>query len=192
MTAVIWDLGGVLIRWRPEAGFEDLFDTPNALDAMLRAADLDAWNAALDDPGLAPDAEPEATWFAAYRDNVGAAHAGTIPGAVALLEQLHGAGVALYALSNTARASAAAMRERHAFMALFRDCAFSAVEGVRKPDPEIWRRLLARNGLAAGDCIYVDDSAKYVAAARAMGMRAVLFETPEQCAAALRAEGLPA
>ena len=189
--AAIFDLGGVLIRWRPEAGLAGLFETEAALADALAAVDFEAWNAALDDPALAPAIAPEATWFAAYRDGVAAAHAEAIPGAVQLLERLHAAGIPLYAISNTARRSLAAIRAVHPFMALFEDVAISAVEGARKPDPAIYRALLVRNGLAVERCVFIDDGARYVDGARAVGMRGVLFETPEQCAAALRAEGLP-
>lgn len=41
--------------------------------------------------------------------------------------------------------------------------------GVRKPDPEIFRRVAARLGLAAQDCVVVDDVPANLRGARAAG-----------------------
>jgi 2-haloacid dehalogenase len=44
--------------------------------------------------------------------------------------------------------------------------------GIMKPDPKFFRRLLDRYGLAAEECVYLDDSAAHVEAARTLGIRA--------------------
>lgn len=55
---------------------------------------------------------------------------------------------------------------------------FSAAEGIAKPDPRIYRRALDRLGLAASECLYVDDSASACAGAAAVGLRAIQFVPP--------------
>ena len=50
---------------------------------------------------------------------------------------------------------------------------FSAAEGVAKPDPRIYLRTLERLGLAADECLYVDDSAGALEGAAAVGLRAI-------------------
>lgn len=57
---------------------------------------------------------------------------------------------------------------------------FSGEEGVRKPNPEIYRRALARLGVSPEEAIYVDDFAENVEAARAMGIHAILFTDSRQ------------
>jgi len=52
---------------------------------------------------------------------------------------------------------------------------FSSEEGVRKPDPEIFRRALSRLGVAAEEAIFVDDVPSNVRGARAMGIHAIHF-----------------
>jgi putative hydrolase of the HAD superfamily len=52
---------------------------------------------------------------------------------------------------------------------------FSAEEGVRKPDTKIYRRALARLGVAPAEAIFVDDRLKNVEGARQVGMRALHF-----------------
>lgn len=46
----------------------------------------------------------------------------------------------------------------------------------RKPEPEIFQSLLESEGVAAADCLFFDDSAENCAAARALGIDAVLVE----------------
>ena len=46
----------------------------------------------------------------------------------------------------------------------------------RKPEPEIFLSLLASEGVEATDCLFFDDSAENCAAARALGIDAVLVE----------------
>jgi putative hydrolase of the HAD superfamily len=55
----------------------------------------------------------------------------------------------------------------------------SAVEGVSKPDPEIFRIALRRLGLAPGDCLMVGDSFdRDVVPAKRLGLRAVWLRGP--------------
>ena len=46
----------------------------------------------------------------------------------------------------------------------------------RKPEPEIFLSLLESEGVSATDCLFFDDSAENCAAARALGIDAVLVE----------------
>lgn len=62
--------------------------------------------------------------------------------------------------------------------------------GVRKPDPGIFEAVIRETGLEPGRLFYVDDREEHVEAARASGMTAHLFRTPEGLAGALEALGL--
>ena len=65
----------------------------------------------------------------------------------------------------------------------------SAFVGMRKPDPEIYELMLERlgGGLAASDCVFVDDLEPNCEAARELGMRVVRFESAEQAIPELEA-----
>jgi putative hydrolase of the HAD superfamily len=58
----------------------------------------------------------------------------------------------------------------------------SAFVGMRKPEPEIYELTLARldGGLAAGDCLFVDDVEVNCETARSLGMHTVHFRDNEQ------------
>jgi putative hydrolase of the HAD superfamily len=61
----------------------------------------------------------------------------------------------------------------------------SSEVGVRKPDPVIFRELLRRLELAPDRVAFVDDLPRNVAAAAALGIRAVAFTDEPQCRAEL-------
>ena len=52
---------------------------------------------------------------------------------------------------------------------------YSAEEGLRKPDPEIYQRTLKRLDVKPEESIYIDDSPHKVEGAKQVGMRALLF-----------------
>jgi putative hydrolase of the HAD superfamily len=63
----------------------------------------------------------------------------------------------------------------------------SAFVGMRKPDPEIYELTLARLGVPAGQCLFIDDIEENCVAAREAGMAAVVFRDAEQAIAEIRA-----
>ena len=52
---------------------------------------------------------------------------------------------------------------------------YSAEEGICKPDPEIYRRALARLGVAPHEATFVDDRIKNVEGARELGIHAFQY-----------------
>jgi glucose-1-phosphatase len=65
--------------------------------------------------------------------------------------------------------------------------------GARKPDPEVFTRLVARYGVAPGRALFIDDHDEFVAGARRAGLATVHFQSAEQLRASLQALGcLPA
>ena len=59
--------------------------------------------------------------------------------------------------------------------------------GIRKPDPEAYRRALDRFGVRAEDTFFTDDSFENIAGARSIGIHAHHFTTVESLDAALTA-----
>ena len=100
-------------------------------------------------------------------------------------------GVPLFAITNFAGPKWAESVARFPFLgASFRDVVVSGHEGVVKPDPEIFRRCLDRNGLSAAACVFVDDSAANVAGAAAVGLDAIRFTSVEALRPELAERGL--
>ena len=196
--AVIFDIGGVLIDWNPKHLYSKLLPDDAAIEAYLREIGFDEWNRALDAGGLWDDAIAELVARHPHRQAlIEAAHLrwhemlpGDIPGTVAILERLAAQGVPLYAITNYSTEKWVETRARFPFFAHFRDIVVSADEKMLKPDPAIYRLCLQRNGLEAEACIFIDDVARNVAAAKSLGVDAILFETPEKLAEDLTARGV--
>ncbi|MEO3977565.1 HAD family phosphatase [Streptomyces sp. CAU 1734] len=90
------------------------------------------------------------------------------------LRSLRAAGYRIALLTNNVREWEPLWRAQVP-MELFDVVVDSHREGVRKPDPAIYRILLDRLGTEAGRCVFVDDNAENCAAAAGLGIRPVLF-----------------
>jgi len=97
-----------------------------------------------------------------------------IPQVNDLARELAGQGYGLYLLSNTSRRyyrfeAGLPVRE------LLRGKVLSCEEGVLKPDPVIYRRLLDRYDLKPEECFFIDDAPANIEAARYLGMAGHCF-----------------
>jgi putative hydrolase of the HAD superfamily len=70
---------------------------------------------------------------------------------------------------------------------IFETVVDSAFVGLRKPDPAIYAIVLERLRLPAAACVFVDDIAVNVEAARELGFAAVRFRDTDQAIAELDA-----
>lgn len=70
---------------------------------------------------------------------------------------------------------------------LFDAIVASAEEGIAKPDPRIYQITCERLGVAPAEAVFVDDDAKNVEGARAVGMHAIHFRATEQALSELDA-----
>ncbi len=197
--AVIFDVGNVLIRWDVRLLYRQLLPDDAAIDVFLREVDFHGWNLDLDrgldwDEGVAARSKRfphRAELIAAFHERWHETVPGEIAGSVAILETLAAADVPLFAITNFAGAKWTETRARYPFLDLFRDVVVSGDERVLKPDPTIYRLCLTRNGLAAANCVFIDDNAANVAGAAAVGIDGIHFTTPEALGDQLRRRGLP-
>ena len=195
----MFDLGNVLIRWDPLPAVTAGVGADEAA-RFLAAEDFDflAWNHVQDGGRGWDDAEDEVShthphWHRhalSYRAHFDRSLVGPIEDNVALLRDLHAAGVPLFALTNWSTELFPHARERFDFLTLFTDIVVSGDEALAKPDPAVFDVLRSRMGRPLADCLFVDDSAANVTAARAAGMDAVHFTAGQPLRPQLRARGL--
>ncbi len=201
MTApaiVVFDLGGVLIDWDPRRAYRHLLPDDAAIEEFLATVCTPDWNYKQDAGRSIAEAEAELIarfpdkerLIRAYYEGHEISISGAIQGTVDILETLHAKGTPLYALTNWSAETFPRTRPRFAFFERFRHVAVSGELKLAKPDPAIYRHLLGVIGAPPAQCVFVDDSAKNVAAARELGMRALRFESPERLAVDFRALGL--
>ncbi len=103
------------------------------------------------------------------------------PGVERVISEARDAGIRLAVVTTSARANVEALFDgvlpattRHAFEALI--CAEDAA--AKKPAPDAYAEALRRLGLAARDCLAVEDSANGLGAARAAGIPTLVTRSP--------------
>jgi 2-haloacid dehalogenase len=188
IQAVVFDIGGVLLDWDPRHLYRKLFDDESAMERFLSEVCTLEWHAAHDlgvpfatsCAALAVRHPEHADMIWAWGSRSEEMVMGPISGTVEILRRLRQQGLRCYALTNMETETYPRRRERYEFMSWFDGTVVSSSEGIAKPDPEIFHRMLGRFGLDAATTLLVDDSAANVAAAIAVGMQALRFESPEQ------------
>jgi len=195
---VVFDLGMVLIEWDPRHLYRKVFADEAKMEWFLKEVTHPAWNLEQDRGRSFDEAVQEATTrhpdhaaeIAMYRDRWMEMVPGSIPGSVAILEELHAKGVPLYAITNWNGDTFRATKARFPFLGLFRDIVVSGDEKLIKPDAAIFQLLARRNHLALADSLFIDDSLKNVHGAQAAGMQAHHFTSPENLRADLVTRGI--
>lgn len=194
----VFDIGNVLVMWDPMALYEKLFDGDRAqARRFLDTICTNAWNLEQDRGRsfaegvrlLSAEHPQHEAHIRAYDERWPETLTGAIDGSVAILESLKRQGHPLYAITNFNHEKFAIARQRFAFLSLFDDTVVSAEVGLIKPDPAIFELFLARNRLAASECVFIDDSRANVASAKDVGMETIHFTAPEQLARELRGFG---
>jgi|SRR5581483_3558695 len=95
-------------------------------------------------------------------------------------------GFPTYIFSNTNELAIGHIRERFPFFRNFDGYILSYAHGAMKPDPKFYDVVERQIRRAGKEILYLDDRPENVAAGAARGWHAVLHETPEKTAAALR------
>ncbi len=201
VSAVVFDLGGVLTEspMHAFAVYEREAGLPDGLIRRLNSTDPDtnAWarfeRNEVDVAGFSElfEAEALAAGHTVDAARVLAALRGDVrPEMVAAVRRLKEAGLPLGLLSNNV-APMEAVGELGEVLALFDAVVESSLEGVRKPEPEIYRRALTRLSDAVGrrieaaDCAYLDDLGINLKPARALGFSTIKVVEPADALAEL-------
>lgn len=117
-------------------------------------------------------------------------HQELIAGTEQIARRLKGAGYRIFGLTDNVNEIVAHYKARHRFWELFEGCVVSSEVGMMKPSAEIFRHLLQTHRLAAAETVFLDDFQINVDGAKAVGLEARLFTTPERCEQDLRELGL--
>jgi putative hydrolase of the HAD superfamily len=198
---VVFDLGGVLTDspMHAFAVYEAEAGLPDGLIRRLNSTDhhTNAWaryeRNELDVAGFSAafEAEARAAGYRVDASRVLAALAGDLrPEMVAAVERLKAAGFPLGLLSNNVAPMERTGRLGE-LLGLFDAIVESSVEGVRKPEPEIYERALTRlsdavgRPIAATDCAYLDDLGINLKPARALGFSTIKVVDPAAALAEL-------
>lgn len=206
VTAVVFDIGNVLIRWDPRILYRKLFTHVDMTADERRVAWFletvcpPDWNVEQDRGRKIADAEAEAidrhpdfapqirAFYGRFQEMI----PGEIPQTVAALWRAKAAGLPVHGLTNFGAETFPPTARRFDFLRAFDSVVVSGDEGVIKPDPAIFERLIDRAGLDPASTAFIDDSAANIETARSLGFVTHRFVDPADFEAWWGEIGLPA
>ena len=199
VDTVIFDLGDVLIAWDPRKLYRKLIPDAVTMERFLSEVCTPEWNARQDAGRSLTEGTAELLaafpqheiWIRAFYERWPEMLGEVIEGSAELLRELQAKGYRVLALSNWSAETFPLARSRYPILAAFEGVVVSGQEGMIKPDPAIYRLLCDRYRIAPERAVFIDDSLRNVAAARAFGMQAIHFRSPLQLRDALVSLGLP-
>jgi 2-haloacid dehalogenase len=189
IKAIIFDIGGVLLKWDPTRVFQCYFPGQSqAIGNFLAEIDFFEWNTHQDKgrtfaEGIALHSAkfPQyAHLIQAYFDHYEDSITGAITGTADIAQTLKEKGYPLFCLSNWSAETFPRVRPKYPFFDLFDDIILSGEVKLNKPDPAIFNLLLNKIGYSAPECILIDDSQPNIEAARELGFVTIHFSSPEQ------------
>lgn len=198
---IVFDVGGVLVEWRPHLILDTLYPGDKARQELVRSRVFAShgW-ADVVDRGLL-DEKQAVQWFHAQTglpepDMQRLFHLihdllEPIPASLELLRELSAAGLGLYCISNMPEFTWRHLQRAWDFWSLFQGIVISSHLRKIKPEPEIYLHLLQRHELRPEECVFIDDREENAGGARAVGMHGLVFHGAADCRARLQALGVP-
>jgi len=179
----IFDIGNVLIHFKPQLYLEEQFNEKTVADKMYQTIFQSPEWVKLDQ-GLLTHEEAaeifcmrELAYQSAIRQTMQNLPDMLTPisDTVALLPQIKALGHKLYYLSNYHKEGRSYIFDQYPFFALFDGGVFSCDIHAIKPSPAIYRHLLEKYQLSPKECLFFDDIEENITAAQAEGIHGVLF-----------------
>jgi 2-haloacid dehalogenase len=198
VEAVVFDVGGVLLDWDPRHLYRKLFADEGEMELFLAEICSPAWHAPHDrgvsTAGSCAElaskypqfSEMIWAWSKRSEEMVGGLHAGSVE----VLRAVKDTGLPCYALTNMEAETYPLRLERFPFLGWFDGTVVSGREGVAKPDPVIFMRLLARFGLTRETTLMIDDTEEDLDTASRLGIQTALFRSSRQLRAELEAAAI--
>lgn len=196
--AIVFDFGGVLIEWSPYYLYRKLLPSDEAVKEFLEEINFSGFNKKLDAGYSFSRMKEELlieyplkqelvrAFFERWDECTGEA----IQPTVDLMLEVKAAGYPVYGLSNWSHETFPRLMHRYPFLPQLDDYLLSGIAGVAKPDEEIFRIFLHRIGRSAEECVFIDDAAINIEAARRLGFTGILFASAPQLRADLALHGI--
>ena len=188
IKAVIWDMGGVILRTNGEESRRQLasefnvptdflyklvFDSPSAEKATVGLiSETEHWNIVADTLGISIDRIQELQdrfWAEDFVDK-------DLVEFIKKLKPKYKTGL----LSNAWSGARQSLYQRNDWDMVFHYSMFSYEVRTRKPETQIYEKILALMGVSAKEAIFVDDLADNINAAIAVGIYGIQFKSTQQ------------
>lgn len=192
---LVFDLGGVVVRWDPDAIIAGVFSDPTTR-AKVKAGVFEHSDWLELDRGTL--GREQAIERAAQRTGIASSEIKRLlhavppslvvfPDTVELLYRLRHKGHPLYCLSNMHFASIEYLERQQTFWDVFQGRVISCRLNLCKPEAGIYEHLLRTFALKPAETLFMDDVQKNLDAAAKLGIQTLKFENAAQCERELRA-----
>lgn len=195
-SVVVFDIGGVLVDWEPHLAWASEMGADKAR-AFLDRIGFDAINRRgdggerFDDLAAELRDSEDAARLRQYVERYRLTVPNAVPGTWDVLDRLRHRGIPLHAITNwSAETWPEGLKVHPRLDQVFGTVVVSGRERIMKPDRRIFDLLCQRAGVAARDCVFIDDSLRNVEGARSAGMDAIHFTGAPALEDALATRGL--
>jgi 2-haloacid dehalogenase len=187
IKAAVFDVGGILLDWNPRYLYRKLIPDPAEMEWFLSTLCTAQWHDAHDRgvnmqascAALAREWPAYAGLIMAWWERSEEMISGPIPEGVRLLRRVIDSGLPCYALTNMEAETYPGRRSRFDFLRWFEGTVVSGLEGIAKPDRQIFELLLRRFSLDPASTLFIDDRQVNTDGAAQAGMDTVLDTGPE-------------
>jgi HAD superfamily hydrolase (TIGR01509 family) len=193
---IVFDLGRVLISFKPEQLLQHLLADPSDRQALLRIVfQSPEWF--MLDRGVITQEQAAQRLINQHPQKAAQIQMvldrwlpilTPIESSVELVRLFKEKGLGLYVISNFHRAAFDYIWSRYPWLRLFDGMVISCETQTLKPEPAIYQTLLEKYSLNPAECLFIDDSPANVEGARQMGMHALQYISGEQIRRELEAQ----
>lgn len=186
ISAIIFDLGNVLLGWDVRRLYNRLLPDPTTVDRFLEEIRFAEWNAKQDAGRSFQEGVTElSNEFPHYAELIQAydtyweeSLTGVYHETVEIVRSLKQADWKLYLLSNFSTEKYELIKHDHEFLDLFDDQIISGEHKTVKPDRAIFDITLKRINRDPWECLFIDDSLANIETANNMGFQTIHFQSP--------------
>ena len=197
ISAVVFDIGNVLIRWQPEIYYDAIIGVEKRKQ-MFADVDLHGLQDLLDLGADFKDlfyqaAEDNPKWrheIRDWHDNWNNLAQPEIPHSVSLLRALRAKGIPVFAFTNFGVGSFVRSEQQFGFLEEFDRRYISGELKMAKPAANFYQALELDCGIAPAQLLFTDDRTDNIATASSRGWQTHLFQHPQGWADRLVSEGL--
>lgn len=186
ISAIIFDLGNVLLGWDVRRLYNRLLPDPITVDRFLEEIRFAEWNAKQDAGRSFQEGVTElSNEFPHYAELIQAydtyweeSLTGEYHETVEIVRSLKQEDWKLYLLSNFSTEKYELIKHDHEFLDLFDDQIISGEHKTVKPDRAIFDITLKRINRDPWECLFIDDSLANIETANNMGFQTIHFQSP--------------
>ena len=187
IDTIIFDLGGVLVDWKPEYVYRKVFNgNEEKVQWFLNTICTPEWNIEQDGGRTIKEAvQLKIAEFPQYEDLIRLFYnewehmfSGPITKNVELFKKLKASKkYKIYALTNWSAEKWDKALELFPFFNDFDGVIVSGQEKTRKPNPEIYNILLNRYNITPKNAIFIDDNEENIITAKSLNLNSIHYKT---------------